>query len=701
MSWNPIINKFRKQHHFLVHPENYFAKNYLECSALNYFQKTQLLLSLSPHHIKNECKLLFERHQQEKSDVLYEIRVKLYGFYDYRMRIETDCLKTFSIREDEHSDIFIDTLIFEECLDYDNYIIIIEAVPLAFLQHLDPTFGYSNKKDPLLNSETRDYFIQGKLKLRDEILFSLNFYAWFDFDLVQIPFKLLTHQIDFKNLSLFQLSIDEDSEIEISVEGNKNQIINIQILDILKFNKLKILDSDFISKSQSPIPKANILTCKLVKGIYFIRIHKEQSKELTGPHNDELDLIKKFYYNNPNENNKELKITLKAFGNKPFNDFESSQFEIENIEPITTKINSEYSYSERFLKKKIMKIETIINNPSLNINKSQIINVHPENVSGSKKYSVKSLQSVHRNPGIHFFINKKITCVQFKVKLISVKGLFKFCLFSIKDNFDVDLKYESEVINQQYTSSPFYLSPNLNGFLALVIFKESVQICQIHTEVLSNISLQRITNNNNKFCQYKYFNSFTNKILPVQGCRLTSSSFFLNSYYVIELTPDKSSNHHKLFLEMITKDKQMHIGLYIIRLDQQEETNLLKLSPDQMNDALKNKIFLPLYNTYYSELQTGKYLIVPTTFDSIEKSTVLDYSLNIYSESKFMVEMKEGFIPKQKIAVKIDNVSKTSYLLKNLKNKSSFFIWIHTPIEENHHLSFLIGGFIISSVIVS
>ena len=216
----------------------------MDSSVFNNYKKTQLLISLTPHKEKNECKFIFERHRAKKNPVNYEVRIRLFGYNKTRMRASTDCYKEIIIREDESFDVIADTMIFEECNEYDNYIMTIEAVPQAFLQSLDSEYGYKNLEDPLMFRDSQDYFDQGKLKVKENLLMSLSLYCWFETEIVPIPFRELAQKKSFifSNLDtiLFKFEVEVETEFEIKIEGFSSFKYSIGIKRMLKLSLIHI-----------------------------------------------------------------------------------------------------------------------------------------------------------------------------------------------------------------------------------------------------------------------------------------------------------------------------------------------------------------------------------------------------------------------------------------------------------------------------
>jgi hypothetical protein len=678
VNWNPAMNKYRRRLHFSLSPENFFEEHFIDSSIFNNYQKTQLMISLSPHNEKNECKFIFERHRQEKSFVNYEIRIRLYGYNRTRMRASTDCYKEIRIREDQVFDVIPDTMIFEECEDFDNYIMLIEVIPQAFLQNLDPAYDYKNQKDPLMSKDSIEYFNKGKLKVKEDLLMSLSLYCWFETEIVPIPFRELAQIKTFIlpdiKTRILKLEILEETEIELRVEGFEGFKYGIGITQILKNfgNKENTtpLDSEtYLSRNRTPREIANILTVQLEEGHYFIHIFETEIKNKEKDKN-EFNMIKDKYLK---KSKKHYKIQLFAF-NSTFQDNYNSS--IERIEKAPEEILnlSGVLIKSKHIEQSYFKADII---QKFGLSYSQNIKGYwsPEINRNINKYEFDSLQSFHRNPGYVITLDKD-SQISFFIEpsaLNDPKCLYKFCLYEIQDNYEPKPILEmNNFINNEFNSDIFYLVRNKNGYLVLLVPRYKSFSSDFKMTIKSDHKIYNIRSNLSGFCQLPWTKEYKGTVKSYQGGTLLAHSFFMNKCFVFLINQQEDSKTEDLFIEIESENKDNSLGFYVIPIKSPEQ--LFKMQPNQLANAKLNKVFLPEFNSLYMKVKPGYHMVIPTTHQPFKDDQFLDYSLKIFCSGQFTLSRNQEFGLKQILSRKIRNQKDKKFKIQIKNNKVGVMI---------------------------
>ena len=704
VNWNPAINKFRKKIHFSICPESYISENYSECSVFNFYKKTQILFSLDPHNEKNECRFIFERHRKDKNDVLYEIRINLYGYNKSRMFVETECYKSLKIREDENFEIISDTMIFEECMDYDNYIICVEAVPLAFLQHLSPTYGYSNQSDPLMNSESRNYFINGNLKLRDDQIMTMNVFGWFNFDMVTIPFREMvqTCHCTFLNMKdlILKLEVLESCEVEIRIENDLSQKFGIEISSKYEYNmdddrnELEESTTEFIAKNQILRQRANIINVQLEKGKYFLNFIIKECDPNINKTKEELHLINKVFFKK--KNYKGTKIFINAYNDNYFDNFEASILKIDQTKPEIEKVNDKIIKETKKIEKDYFSLN-IIKKFDLQYSKILKGKLTVENNYGERKFDIKSIQNVHYNPG-YILSLRNDTQIQIEMNLSNPSKdqiMYKICIYKIKD----DLKMQSIMCSDYYITEEFFkskiyfLQKNKNGYLILLIPRFSDFYCDISMTVKSDIKITKISSNSKGICSFPWLKEINGSINHYQGGLLKKVTFLLNQNYIVKIGETISKDKQDLFVEIrCLNSKEIHVGVYLIHL--KSPIDLISMSRLTLESASMNKIFLSEFNSKYFKVVPGYYMIVPTSFENMKTEPKLNYKMKIYSSSECSLIKDSFFNFGQELVREIKETKRKTLILDINETDSDILLvieLIYISKEESQIVNFILG----------
>lgn len=668
VNWNPSMNKYRRKLHFKVYPENHFADTYLDSSIFNQYTKTQLLISLTPHQEKNECKFIFERHRRRKRNINYEIRIKLHGYNRTRMRALSDCYKKITIREDESFDIIPDTMIFEECEDFDNYIMIIEVIPQAYLQSLNPKYGYENQSDPLMTEDAQRHFEQGRLKLKEDMLMSMSLYCWFETEVVPIPFRERAQMHSFLLSSLtnvlYKLEVFESTEFEFQIEGFFKKQYSIAISKVMKYfgkdANYKIDSENYLSRNRSMRQKANVLTVHLDPGQFFVHFFEADFDEKKKQESEEVGIVQKKYFA---QEGKHYNINIFAYNANYKETFKSS------IERIEAKQEQIINQGGVLSKSKCLETTFFEANAIQKFGLSYTEKLQGKWSSatnkGPKKFDLKILQNFHRNPG--FIICLDMDCqLELNVSPLKPKDpkcVYKLCVFELEDNLDPEPIFEPEyyTISKPFKSDIFYLSRNKNGYLILLVPKFKDYNGEFEVTFKSDNPLGNIRSTESGICDFPWRKEFAGKIRHFQGGTQKHSSFFLNRSFVFLINEQVNKRKEEVYIEVSTEDDpDLHLGVYVVPLTFPEQ--LFKLTQQDLKSVQMNNMFLPQINSFYFQARPGYYMVVPTTYLPLENRESLSFSLKFSSSSQFVLSRNQEFDLKE--LVKREVREKAVYRLK-------------------------------------
>lgn len=296
----------------------------------------QILISLSPHSEPNETRIILEKHRAERQGVQYEIRYNLYAFNRHRVSLPTECFKTLEVREDQGADVINDTMIFEQNSVQDNYILTIEAIPLAHLgsvfssDRVDlshsalvdaedqlPVYEYYNVDDPLTKKKPKSGkdFVDCDVDelgvtehFPEDIVMSLSIFAYYETEILEIPFKEVTQVFhmfigDVQNQK-FKLKMIESCDLEIRIEGGVESQFAIKVS---KFSRYRNSYRDasmgsmtqtrnvYIAQNQKSRRKANNLRFRAKEGTFLV-LFEEKAAKTTASSKTKSDRIMEHLY---------------------------------------------------------------------------------------------------------------------------------------------------------------------------------------------------------------------------------------------------------------------------------------------------------------------------------------------------------------------------------------------------------------------
>lgn len=705
ISWNPSVNKYREKLHLKINPEDFGDTHYVDLGVFNLYRKSQILLSLSPHDKRNECKFIFERHRRRSNPVKYEIRIKLFGFNQTRMRIATDCFKTIVVREDLHFDIISESMIFEELNNYDNYVLLVEMVPQAFLQILDRDYGYSNPKDPLMSVESQQKMRSGKLNFKEDLLMSISLYSSYETKLAAIPFRELVQKslFEFSRVDdiLVKLTILRETEIEIRVEGRPDKQYCIGISKPERKFGQKGDNSEpnqniFLSKNLESNIRASILTVMLPPGDYFLHFFEIElvRKSVTS----QSALSKSNVSVSSRKANTSLKYRIEILG---FSEdlFESYPKSVEKlaVRPEKrsesrgavhkSKCSGRVFFEADFLRK-------------FDLPHSQTVSGSwdPRTNKGTTRFKSPILQNFHYNPGFVISLSSD-SQVAFNVHPLDLqeeKCIYKVILFELEDNLGVVSISEPESYSNcsDYESEVFYLTKNKNGYLIVLVPKFERLNGDFQIVIQSDKPLANIKSNQSGICSFAWKKNLIGQVKNYQGGNPKTYSFFLNKNFTISISQRPNSQTEELFVEVFVENySKKYIGLYLLPLAHKSE--LLEMTFEELNSAYFTNNFLPECNSLFVRLKPGKYMIIPTTFDTLKEIYALNYRFKIHCTSQFTCKPSPDFDLQQIIREEIREKREARFIMSVKQGPVSAMCIIKSlkHVSQMQMIDFILGGF--------
>lgn len=372
ISWNPSIHHYRKNLHFTITPEPISSESLFDNSLFNNYKKMQVLISLSPHSEPNETRIILEKHRADKNGVQYEIRYNLYAFNRHRVSLPTECFKTLEVREDQESDVINDTMIFEQNSVQDNYILTIEAIPLAHLgsvfssDKVDlshsalvdaedqlPVYEYYNVDDPLTKKKPKSGkdFVDCDVDelgvtehFPEPIVMSLSIFAYYETEILEIPFKEVTQVfhmfIGGVQNQKFKLKMLESCDLEIRVEGGIESQFAIKVSKFSKYRNsyrdaamgsMSQTRNVYLAQNQKSRRKANNLRFRAKEGTFLVLFEEKTAKTTLASKTKSDRIMEHLYGDNRNEVSYATKVKLFLFINLIFKLYNLKKLYFKNL----------------------------------------------------------------------------------------------------------------------------------------------------------------------------------------------------------------------------------------------------------------------------------------------------------------------------------------------------------------------------------
>ena len=716
ISWNPSIHNCRKSIHFTLHPEPISSESMFDNSLINNYKKVQILISLSPHSEPNETRLILEKHRSELNGILYEIRYNLYAFNRHRISLPTECFKTLEIREDDLNDVINDTMIFEQNNIQDNYILTVEAIPLAYLNSVFPEkYKYRNSDDPLcaikapkknkrfIDCDVDEFGITDRWV--SDILMSLNIFAWYETEIMEIPFKEVTQLFKMHIPSVkdqkFKLKILKPCDIEIRVEGD---LTNKFAIKVSKFSRYRnsYRDNDFSASANNNInqtkniylaqnnglkKKGNSIRFRGKEGTFLVGFDVRACGSKNNGYEEEIEALLDHIYEKQVKDN--ITISVLAFGKELHKNYQSSMIKIKKA-PLYRQKTTEYKIESRFFEHEKFKFEL----PQKGgLNKKKVLKSEwtVENNFGDNKFGILSFQKFHQNPG--FMVSVKEDCqIQITVQVDNYKDKkcdYKFNIFEIKDNYELEniLDYDEFISEKKIVTDTLFLSKNKNGYLFLMIALYTDFTSPFSITINSDVELASVKDNSNGICKLPWVEQFEGSIEGNCGGWIKMHNFLLNQSFIIILGDSAPNSIEELFIELSSHNKTHHIGVSIISLNSLK--SLCFVEEDEIETVRTNPAFLAEMNAYYLKLPQGIYMIIPTSFEPLESAEKLEYLLKIYSSVGFKFKKMPAFRPLQQMTQSITMVDQAIFQVDLFTESSQLMIILESIESENETVQVL------------
>lgn len=587
---------------------------------------------------------MFERHRAPDRHVKYEVSVRIYGKNSSRQRVPSTCLKRLSVREDVCFDVFQEALVFEACDTYDNYIMVIDLVPQALRQALDPAYNYANARDPLMSAEAMDALKAGRMPARESVMMSLSLYCWYDADLAVIPFRELAQKqtFEFYNLRkvMIELTVVRSAEFEFRVRGRLGKSYKIVVAKATGAGE-SLVDGSDSDQGDEPFIRhtgqndtGNILVCELTAGsylAYFIEAAPAKKSRSCGAQKKYLKLLKSKFCD-PLDTR--YAVGIHAYGQNYASDYASSVRRIESKQAISTSSNgvlSQLAYIDQMYFH-----AGVVRRPELAHTRCLSGKWTPTANRPARRFNVRGPQDFHFNPG--FVISPDGHC-QLLLRVVpknamSRKKQYKVCLYSISADFGLESIEESEyvLLSRSYVSGTLCLPKNANGYLLVLVPRSVDVVADFEITAKSDTAIADIRSSQRGVCNWGFARTCDGVFRKWQGGTIKAYRFFLNSHWIIYVQGPESGGQRtaSLYLELRAKTKsKSHIGLYVFRIKLPKK--LHALSPPEISQIHSNRVFLPDFASLHVQVSPGHHMIVPTTFTESAPGEQLEFQLKVHS----------------------------------------------------------------------
>lgn len=620
INWNPTIYSHRRTVHFALPTKPKFTGG-VDTETFKFQKNGQLLLLIHPHKDVSETRIVIEKHKS-MLPIKYKIKYYLFNYNKSRVVIPQGVLREMEIDESK-DEILSDIIIFDENSFHENYVIAVDLVP-------------ENPADfariPL------DHF---------EVL-SISLYTFVEFDLLEMPFNVVEQTLSISyncaqaeqlgidgrkpddpvaSHALFKLTAATSGYYEVRVEGERNMEYTIGIFKFQNYRYAISQNASLKETSESSKAIHSIFTY-LDEGSYIVRVKYQKAPEVaqsltrTRQNNIKGDLHGKSPEKLDSKNNSskhEIKLHFVAY-NQSFT---------RTLEEQVDKINKPNERGNR------MKVEPVALSNSL-AQKKVVTGSWNRTVNyGTTKAKVNCYQKFMKNPGFVFTLDDE---TEVKLKL-SVTGnpnplpYIALSLFEILDDFSFSTLIEDENYEQNTTmvSESVIVKPNTHGYLVLCLCLEPSFNGQFELEIRSQISLKSIMDTRGGIMQMPYQEKMVGELLARSGGHINSSSFLLNSGYLIQFMDFKKSKD-AFFTEISTNNIADPISLYLIPT---EKARIYDLSDIELTNADFNSAFLYEINSLYRTIEYPSYMLIPSTLQALTKP--LNFELKFQSTSKYRI----------------------------------------------------------------
>ena len=699
--------------HFNVSPQPISSESIFDNSLFNNYKKVQILISLSPHNEPNETRLILEKHKVKHQNILYEIRYNLYAFNRHRILLPSECFKTLEVREDESNDVINDTMIFEQNNIQDNYILTIEAIPLGHLRSVFPNeYDYQNPDDDIckiraprqgkkfIDCDVDDFGVPERWP--EEIVMSLNIFAWYETEIMEIPFKEVTQIFKMSLTELkdqkFKLKIMKACDIEIRIEGGVQYKFAVKISKFSRYrnsyrdekegiNGVNQTKNIYLVQNNVPRRKANSLRFKAKEGTFLVNFGKMLCGSKDNGYEQEIEMKLKELYQHQNQES--VMITIMSYGQELHKTYKQSMNNIKNSTPYRNKTKT-HKIESRHYKEEIFNFE-MPQKGGLKFTKNLEWEWNATNNFGDNKFGILTYQKFHQNPGFLVTVNEDCQ-IQAEVIVDNYKHEkcgYKLNIFEISDNYELEniLDYDEFRKEKKLTTDILFLSKNSNGYLFLMVAMYSEFRSKFSLTLQSDIEITTIKKNTAGICKLPWVEKFSGSIEPRTGGWIKMHNFLLNQSFIIIVGDGISTDLQKVFIELSSANKTQHIGVSIIPLSSLK--SLCHVEESEIESVNTNPAFLAEMNAFYLQMPQGTYMIIPTSFEPLEPGERLDYQLKIFSSVGFKFKKMPSYKPRQEITQMITMVDQAIFQLEILEDNCEIMVVIESMDSENENVQVL------------
>ena len=653
VNWNPAINKYRLKLHFAAGVRPGRRERFIESWALNNYRKTQVLVSLSPHSHRNECKFVFELSRRASGRVDYDVRVRLFGFNQTRMRMSTECYKENRIPASACFEVFADIMVFEECDEFDMYVMVIELLPPR--ESRPPSLpresetGQTEKTQSRAEQRGRPPSRQALGGTPGEVM-SLTCLCWFETEIGLIPFKKLvqTCSLEFDNLQnvVVQVDVLRPVECEFRIEGRElckyRLAITHPILNLTEAptHRDRHFHRDHLSQNHSMHARGNILTMFLEPGQYFVHVFESKLKSKPDFPSESR---------RPSLPVAAAKYTLEflAFEEAFSDDFESS------VREVRAREETAHKQGQVLLKTRCLETEyllpRVVQKFALPLTHRESGQWHPSSNQSQLVADFHVPRLVHRNPGFVVLLNESCQlCVSVRLDCdVDLYRTFKVCVFEIDGHFDFKLLFSSGLVttSARFVSDTLYLPQNANGYLVLVVPKFREATAHFEATFHSDRALRSVSPSRSRICHFPFSLDASARIDPGAGGSTSHHQFFLNRGFTLNITRGPKRHPEQLLVEVLNLDaaSSAKIGFYVFPLTTAQP--LCKFQLTEFAQPLSGtKVFFRAYNLHFGLWRPGKYLLVPTTFDPLESAPAVELSLRVFCTARVTLQPTSRFL---------------------------------------------------------
>ena len=674
----------------------------------------QILISLSPHNEPNETRLILEKHKVKHQNILYEIRYNLYAFNRHRILLPSECFKSLEVREDENNDVINDTMIFEQNNIQDNYILTIEAIPLAYLASVFPEeYDYRNPADDLckikaprqgkkfIDCDVDEFGVPDRWS--EEVVMSLNIFAWYETEIMEIPFKEVTQIFKMSLNELtdqkFKLKILKACDIEIRVEGGVQYKFAVKISkfsryrnsyresDAVETNGMNQTKNVYLVQNNVHRRKANSLRFKAKEGTFLVNFGKTICSKKENGYDQEIEEQLKYLYADQKHEN--VMITIMSYGPELHKSYKQSMNRIKNSTPYRNKTKA-HKIESRQSREEFFTFE-MPQKGGLKFSKTMEWEWNAANNFGDNKFGILTFQKFHQNPG--FLVNIKEDCqIQVEVLVENYrhdKCGYKLNIFEITDTYELEniLDYDEFRREKRLTTDILFLSKNKNGYLFLMVAMYSDFRSTFSLNIQSDVEILSMKKNTGGICKLPWVEKFRGSIEPRTGGWIKMHNFLLNQSFIIIVGEGISNDVQEIFIELSSNNKTQHIGVSIIPLSSLKSLNYAEES--EIEAVHTNPAFLAEMNAFYLQIPQGTYMIVPTSFEPLEPGERLDYELKIFSSVGFKFKKMLAYKPRQEVSQMITMVDQSIFQLEVTVEKCEIMVIIESMESENENVQVL------------